>query len=88
MNRDHGGVILSDREGDSFLVGANRAWIKADGKDTSETYSVVEFALAPQSAPRYLIDIRSGMRLFTSWKRRLRPSWVTGRCGHEQELSS
>jgi quercetin dioxygenase-like cupin family protein len=44
------GVILSDGEGDSFLVGANRAWIKADGKDTSETYSVVEFALAARQA--------------------------------------
>lgn len=40
------GVVLSDGEGDSFLVGPNRAWIKADGRDTSETYSVIEFALA------------------------------------------
>jgi quercetin dioxygenase-like cupin family protein len=44
------GIVLSDGEGDSFLVGANRAWVKAGGKDTSETYSVVEFALAPDQA--------------------------------------
>jgi quercetin dioxygenase-like cupin family protein len=43
-------VILFDGEGDTFLVGANRAWIKADGKDTSQAYSVVEFALAPHQA--------------------------------------
>jgi mannose-6-phosphate isomerase-like protein (cupin superfamily) len=44
------GVVLSTGEGDSIAVGANRARIKADGKDTSETYSVIEFSLAAQSS--------------------------------------